>query len=136
MYLRISASARDHTMEISLSSLLSSQEFPALANLCDVLLNCLPLAPLIRLQAALLQRHKRYLWGEVVPLPKAELFFPVLRFDSALYAQPCDHFMEGCPGCAAPQCLRAGQDSASVRRTAEPWPSLLLEEDRCKGILT
>lgn len=72
---------------------LPSQEFPALANLCDVLLNCLPLAPLIKFQAVLLQRLKRYLWVGVALLPKAELFFPPLLFSSTLFGpalQPLD----------------------------------------------
>jgi len=77
----------DRTMEMSLCSLPSSRELPALANLGDVLLCCLPLAPLIKVQAVL-QRVKRHLWVGVVPLPKAELFFPPLLFHSTLYGPP------------------------------------------------
>lgn len=118
-------------MEMSLSSLLSSQEFPAP---CDVLLNCLPLAPLIRLQAVLLQRLKRYLWVGVVPLPKAELFFPPLLFDSTPYGpalRPLHGALPWARGTPVSQ-----SRARPVKRTAEPWPSLLLEEDRCKDILS
>lgn len=70
----------------------------------------------------------------VVPLAKAELFFPPLLFDLTLHGlalQPLDGVFP---------CMRGTPVSLSracpIKRTAEPWPSLLLEEDGCKDILT
>lgn len=67
---------------------------------------------------------------EVVPLPKAELFFPPLLFNLTLYGlalQPLDGVLTCVSGTPMSQSW-----ARLLKRSAEPWPLLLLEEDRCK----
>lgn len=118
-------------MEMSLSSLVSSQEFPVLANL-SVLLNFLALASLIRLHTVIFQRLKRYLHMGVIPLPKAELFFPPILFDLTLSESPS--WNECYPGYVAPQCLIVGH--VLLEEDCSIWAVVISEEYGCKDILT
>lgn len=68
----------------------------------------------------------------VALLPKAELFFPPLLFNSTLFGpalQPLDGASAWVHGTPVSQ-----SRAHPVTRTA--GPSLLLEEDRCRDILT
>lgn len=118
-------------MEMSLSFLVSSQEFPVVANL-TVLLNFLALASLIKLQAVLFQRLTRYLCMGVIPLPKAELFFPPALFDLTL--SESTSWSECYPGYVAPQRLIIGH--VLLEEDCRVLAIVIFEEYRSKDIMT